>query len=117
MAPLRMALPVAFACVCAAVAVVILPGVMDASALLFGQDDPVVLTEIGLARTFDSETAKREIEAALAADDADLARSFVELARDRHVKLDSELIDRVDAASSGSAAFVRATASFGRGLV
>jgi hypothetical protein len=114
---MRIAAPVAFACACAAAAVVILPRVIDAQALVFGQDDPVALTRIGLAHTFDSETAKREIEAALAADDADLARSFVELARDRNVELDPDLVSRVETANSGSAAFVRATASFGHGLV
>src|SRR5205823_4917838 len=117
MGVMRIAAPLGFACACALAAVVILPAVIDAQALLFGQDDPTVLTEIGLTRDFKAENAEREIEAALAANDVDLATSFVELAHQRKVEINPDLVRSVEAVNSRSASIVRTTASFGRGLI
>ena len=49
--------------------------------LLKSEDDPAAIADRALEQAFDRAVAVREIEAALAANDADLARSFVELAR------------------------------------
>src|ERR1700681_4141052 len=57
----------------------------DAAQLLAAQDDPVRLADLAL-KSFDTATATREGEAAPAADEADLARSFVELAADRGIR-------------------------------
>src|SRR5205085_591407 len=54
---------------------------------------------------------------ALAADDADLAMSFLELARDRDIAVDPALAARVEEANSSAAAAARAAGSFGRGFI
>ena len=59
------------------------PLAIEADALLADADDPVTIADRGLDRAFDRDTAIHEIEAALDANDADLARSFVELAEER----------------------------------
>src|SRR6266852_4438482 len=60
------------------------PG-LEAESMLSAQDDPAEFADRALDKTFDAASATREIEAALAADDADLAKSFVELADERNV--------------------------------
>src|SRR6476620_6597122 len=68
-------------------AVALLPQAIESGWLLLVQDDPAALADRKLDRAFNGEIAAREIEAALAANDPELARSFVELARDRNVAL------------------------------
>src|SRR5215217_953127 len=78
---------------------ILLPKAFYAGALLTAQDDPVALADIQLVKSgFDSQAAEREIEQALAAGDADLANSFLQLARDRGVAVTATLSARVDAA-------------------
>jgi hypothetical protein len=113
----RIALPLAFACACAIAAFAVVPRGIEAQALLSAQDDPAVLADLQLAGAFDAAVAAREIEAALAADDADLAKSFLDLARDRNVAVDPALAARVEAANSAAAATRRAAGRFGRGLI
>ena len=60
---------------------------LDARSLLVTADDPVAIADRALDRAFDRELAIHEIEQALAADDADLAQSFVDLAGDRGAEL------------------------------
>jgi hypothetical protein len=95
----------------------LLPPAIEAGWLLLVQDEPAELADRKLARSFDSAAATREIEAALAADDADLARSFVELARDRKVALAPELVARVDAAVEQAASTLKTAENFTRGLI
>ena len=64
---------------------------LEAESLLSAADDPVAIADRGLARAFDGTVAVHEIEAALDANDADLAQSFVDLAADRGVALPPEL--------------------------
>jgi hypothetical protein len=92
------------------------PGI-ESEALLRAQDDPVVLADHQLSRSFNAERAKREIEAALDAGDVDLALSFVELARERNVTVDPPVMARVNAANSTVAVASRAVGNFGRGFV
>jgi hypothetical protein len=113
----RIALPLAFACACAIGALTVVPRGIEAQALLSMQDDPAALADRALDRLFNPAVVAREIEAALAADDADLAKSFLDLARDRHVEVDAALAARVDAANSTAAAAARNASSFGRGLL
>jgi hypothetical protein len=61
--------------------------------------------------------ARREIEAALAAGDADLAQSFIDLAADRDVAVDPALVQRVNAATAEAATTRHKVKSFARGLV
>ena len=72
---------------CGIAAVALLPQAIESGWLLLVQDDPAALADRKLARSFNAEVAAREIEAALAANDPELAKSFVELARDRNVPL------------------------------
>jgi hypothetical protein len=105
------------ACAFAAAALAAAPLAMEAGSLLASQDDPVAIADRGLATSFDQTVAVREIEAALAANDADLASSFLELARDRHIAVPAELAARVDAAVERANSTMAHVESFARGLV
>lgn len=76
------------------------PHAREAGAILAAQDDPAVLSELkldALLRQNDNDRLVQDnIKAALAADDADLADSFVVLARDRNIALPDDLLSRVD---------------------
>ena len=67
------------------------------AAILAAQDDPAVLSDLQLNSALrNNQTVIAEnIEAALAANDADLASSFVDLARDKNISLPDELSRRV----------------------
>lgn len=98
-------------------AVVSLPNGLHSARLIAAADDPVALAELGLDRSFDAATATREIEAALAAGDVELAQSFLDLAADRGLALDPALGARVAAAARAADGAVRKVASFARGFV
>jgi hypothetical protein len=76
---------------------VLWPHARDAGAILAARDDPAVLSEIQLNSALRNNQAvvAENIEAALAANDADLANSFVDLARERNISLSEELSRRV----------------------
>jgi len=96
---------------------VLWPHARDAGALLAAQDDPAELTGIQLNSGLNEAVITKNIEAALAANDADLAGSFVELARDKNIFLNEELSQRVSAAvaeENSSSHFAR---RFATGLV
>src|ERR1700730_9635483 len=79
---------------------VLWPHARDAGAILAAQDDPAELADIQLNSGLRNNQAviTENIEAALAANDADLAGSFVELARDKNISLSEDLLQRVTAA-------------------
>lgn len=98
--------------VSAAVAALLWPNARDAWALLAAQDDPAELStlQINSAARNKPGLFRDNIEAALAAGDADLAGSYAELARDNGVALDSDLSKRVSDAvteDNSSAQFAR----------
>ena len=66
---------------------------------------------------FDAAVANREIAAALAADDIDLAQSFVDLAAARHVTVDPALAAKTKTAAAEAASAKGRAASFARGLI
>jgi hypothetical protein len=105
------------AAICGIAAVALLPTAIESGWLLVVQDDPAALADRKLARSFNSEVAAREIESALAADDAELAKSFVELARDRNVAVAPELAARVDAAVEKASGALKTAETFTRGLI
>jgi hypothetical protein len=113
----RMKLLVIAAAMCGIGAVALLPHAIESGWLLLVQDDPAALADRKLARSFNSDAAGREIEAALAADDAELAKSFVELARDRNVSVAPELIAKVDTAVEKASGALKTAENFTRGLV
>lgn len=95
----------------------VVPRGLEARSLLAIEDDPVQLADRALDRSFNAELAQREIEAALAAKDADLAKSFTDLAADRHVALDPALTEKVNVAVAEAASARHAAESFAMGLV
>ena len=83
--------------VSAAVLAALWPHAREAGALLSTQDDPAELSDLQIDSALRENPAvvAQNIEAALACGDAELANSFVELARDRNITLDDELSRRV----------------------
>ncbi|MCP1764888.1 ATP-dependent protease HslVU (ClpYQ) peptidase subunit [Bradyrhizobium japonicum] len=73
------------------------PHAREAGALLSAQDDPAALSELKLDALLrqNERLVQDNIEAALAAGDADLADSFVALARERNIALPDDLLNRV----------------------
>ena len=73
------------------------PHARDAGAILAAQDDPAQLADVQINSALRNNQAliAENIEAALAAGDADLANSFVELARDKNIAVADDLSKRV----------------------
>jgi hypothetical protein len=113
----RTALPLGAAFFCAVTAFFVVPRGFEAQSLLLAQDDPGLLADHALDRSFDAAAADREIRSALAANDLDLANSFRDLARERDVLVDPALAARVETANSRTATAMRAAGTFGRGLL
>ncbi len=101
----------------AALACYAVPPGLDAYHQFIAADDPSALADRALDKSFDPATARAGIEDALAAKDADLAHSFVSLARERHVPLDPALTARVDEAVREASSTRHAAESFALGLV
>ena len=82
---------------CAVACALLWPHARDAGAILAAQDDPAVLSDIQLNSALRNNQAAiaENIEAALAANDADLANSFGELAAQKNIPLSDELSRRV----------------------
>lgn len=80
--------------------VLLWPHARDAGAVLIAQDDPARLADLQLDSAFRNDPAlvARNVEAALAARDPDLAKSFVDLATARGISMPDELSQRVAAA-------------------
>ena len=117
MTGLRIAVPCGVAVMSALAAFAIAPRAFDAAFLLAVQDDPVALADHAIAHSFDTTVASREINAALAAEDTDLAQSFVDLARERNLPLDPALVQRVAHTAEEAASTRRSLESFARGFV
>jgi hypothetical protein len=109
--------PVVAALALAAVAAALVPRGYEAGWLLLAQDDPVRLADHAVAETLNPAVAEREIAAALAAGDVDLANSFADLAAERGIAIKPELEARRQEANSTAASARRNAASFARGLV
>jgi len=107
-----MALSVA---VCAA----LWPHAREATAILAAQDDPVELSDIQLDSALRNNQAvvAENIEAALAANDADLANSFVDLAREKDISVSDELSLRVSDAVAEQNSTSHFAKRFATGLV
>jgi hypothetical protein len=109
--------PVLLATALAALAAYMVPRGLDAHMQLAIEDDPVRIADRALDRKFNAAVAAHEINRALAAKDADLAESFVELAATRHVALDPALKEKVDTAVKEAASIRQAATSFAYGFV
>lgn len=104
---------------CSLVLAQVAPHAREAGALLAAQDDPAALSELKLdaALAKDERVVQDNIEAALAARDADLADSFVALARDRNIALPDDLLSRVSDAVKEENSTSHFARRFATGLV
>ena len=98
----------------ATIAAYIVPRAAD---VVSGLDDPARIAGRALDGTFDEVIAHREIEAALAAQDSELAQSVIDLAGARHITIDPTLAENVAAATAEAATMRYRAKSFTRGLV
>lgn len=91
----------------------------DAYAVLAAQDDPAELSglQVNFALRNNPNVITENIEAALAANDADLANSFVELAREKNIAISDELSQRVNDAVSEENSTSQFAKRFATGLV
>jgi hypothetical protein len=114
----RLALGLALLAVagCATAGWLLAPRARDAAALLWAQDDPAALADARTAR-LGADRAIAEIEAALAAHDPDLARSFVDLAASRGLALPPDLTARVATAVAAEASAGAVAGRFAKGFV
>lgn len=113
----RIVLSVLGAIACAVAALLVVPRGIEAESILANQDDPVEIAERGLDEVVEAPVVTREIEAALAANDADLAKSFADLAKDRGVPVDPALETKVAAAVADAASASQMAETFARGLI
>jgi hypothetical protein len=113
---LRLGLAVAGMAVSAAACAALWPHARDAGAILAAQDDPAALSDLQLNSALRNNQAviTDNIEAALAANDADLANSFVELA---NIALADDLSRRVRDAVTEQNSSSHFAKSFASGLV
>jgi hypothetical protein len=95
------------------------PHAREAYAILAAQDDPAALSEIQLnSAVRNNQTVIADnIEAALAANDAGLASSFVDLAREKNISLPDELSQRVSDAVAEESSSTHFAKRFASGLV
>src|SRR5258705_69890 len=118
---LRMRIGSAIACmgICAALCALLWPHARDAGAILAAQDDPALLSDIQLDSALRNNQAMvaENIEAALAANDADLAGSFVDLAREKSISVSDELSLRVSNAVAEQNSTSHFAKRFATGLV
>src|ERR1700691_4144123 len=91
----------------------------DASAILAAQNDPVELSDLQLNSALRNNRAviEQNIEAALAANDADLAHSFVDLAGEKNISLPDELSRQVRDAVAEANSTSHFAKRFASGLV
>src|SRR5260370_11154261 len=108
----RIGLALAGMVVCAAACALLWPHAREAAAILSAQDDPAELADLQLDSALRNNQAvvQQNIEAALAAGDADLADSFVDLAREKNIALDDDLSRR----GHGAAVEEKSTADFAK---
>ena len=104
---------------CAAACALLWPHARDAGAILAAQDDPAQLSDIQLdsAPRNNQAVVAETIEAALAANDADLANSFVDLAREKSISVSDELALRVSNAVAEQNSTSHFAKRFATGLV
>lgn len=115
----RIGLTLAGAVASAAVFAVVWPHARDAAALLRAQDDPAQLSDLRVdsALRHNDAVIGQGVAQALEADDADLARSFADLAQDKGIKLPPGVTEQVDAAVADENSTVSTARRFAAGFV
>jgi hypothetical protein len=116
---LRIGSALAGTAVCAMACALLWPHARDAGAVLAAQDDPAEFSDIQLnsALRNNADVVTQNIEAALAAGDADLAASFVALAGEKNISLDEDLSRRVSDAVAEENSSSHFAKRFATGLV
>src|SRR4051795_5015239 len=104
---------------CAVACALLWPHARDAGAILAAQDDPAQLSDIQLNSALRNtpDIIAQNVEAALAANDADLANSFVELAAAKNIRLPEDLSRRVTEAVAEENSASHFAKRFATGLV
>jgi hypothetical protein len=104
---------------CAVACVLLWPHARDAGATLAAQDDPAQLSDLQLnsALRNDPGLISQNIEAALAANDADLAKSFVDVAEAKNLPVAEDLARRVADAVAEENSASQFARRFATGLV
>jgi hypothetical protein len=104
---------------CAVACTLLWPHARQAGSILAAPDDPAVLSEIQLNFALRNNRAvvADNIEAALAAHDAGLASSLVDLAREKNISLPDELSRRVNDAVAEESSSSHFAKRFASGLV
>ena len=104
---------------CVAAMALVWPHARDGIAILTAQGDPAALSEVQLRTVARPKPADiiREIDAALAAGDTDLATSFVELAQSLDIAVPRDVTARLDAAVADSQTPKHIAYQFVSGLV
>jgi hypothetical protein len=107
-----------------AVCAALWPHAREAGSIILAQDDPADLSDARIDAVFRENQAQKnqavvaeQIEAALSAGDADLASSFVSLAREKNVPLADELSRRVADAVTEEGSSAHLAKRFATGLV
>src|SRR6202047_2577806 len=115
----RIGLALAGTAACAVACALVWPHARDSWAILAAQDEPAELAEVQInsALRNSQKIICENIEAALAQGDADLANSFVELAKDKNIALDEELLRRVTDATTEQNSPAHFAKGFATGLV
>jgi hypothetical protein len=98
---------------------VVWPRAREAGAMLSAQDDPAELSDIQISSVLrnSQNMLAEQIEAALAAGDAGLAESFLDLARAKNIALPDDLVGRVNDAVAEAGTTSNIARRFARGLV
>ena len=119
MKPGRISLPILGAAVSAVLLAALWPHAHEAGAILLAQDDPVALADrqIDSALRNDEGVVAQNIETALGTGDADLANSFVELAREKNIAVTEESSRRVEEAVAQENSSTHFATRFATGLV
>ena len=98
-------------------ALIVVPRGIEAESILAIENDPAKIADYGLDQAVNPNVIRREIEAALAVNDADLAKSFVDLAQDRGIVVDPSLAEKVTAAVAEANSTTHMAETFARGFV
>ncbi|MCR6736626.1 MAG: hypothetical protein NVV83_22200 [Afipia sp.] len=114
----RIGLAVAAMVASAGTLAVLWPHAHDAGTLLLAQDDPAQLSDIqvGSALRNNEAVIAQGVSQALDARDADLAKSFTDLAKDRNIAVPSDVAERVDAAVAEETSTAGTIKRFATGL-
>jgi len=115
----RISTALAGVAVSCAAAAALWPHAREASVLLSSQDDPAIVADTGINSALRNKRniVADNIEQALARGDADLANSFVALARDKNVAVSDDILRRVSDAVAEEQSTGHFAKRFATGLV